>query len=75
MMRKGLDFTGAAALLMLLAACSAPPEEASKASQPEAEQANVFSETTATMDRARAVQGDVDQRARELEQAEQAQGR
>lgn len=74
MTRMGLVFTVAA--LLWLSACSEPKTQTGSAPQAEAPAPpTVFDETTATMDRARAVQGTVDEHARDLEQAEQAQGR
>ena len=76
MLRVGLN-CGVVALMMLFSACGASRDEAAQAPPAETvREPTVFDDQTATMDRARAVQGTVDQHARDLEQAEeQAQGR
>ena len=64
---------GAVAIAASSSGCGAPPEQA-KDKQPVVQQPaqpTVFNDTVETLDRARAVQGTVDERARDLEQAEQ----
>jgi hypothetical protein len=76
MMRSRLVFE-VASVLILLSACSAPPAETQDKAQPDDQpaQPTVFSDTVGTMDRARAVQDSATRHGRELEDAEEAQGR